>query len=158
MDVFDPKAWKDGLEVTVNNFHIVGPLLVGAGVAGYWFKGTTSEGAIRTLQGELKVVEAQRRLAEESERRILATSEELKAQVKTLTSQIKGGASREVINSTTATIDSTISQLTADTVARELPVEPVRLIGSIIYRAGRYVFKRWQERTRDADHQERSGT
>jgi hypothetical protein len=115
MDLFDQKLWKDGMEIVMNNLHIVGPLTGAAAVAGWWLKSSQDKGIIRELRERIKTFEGviveRRQLSDEKEQFVGRKNAELAAQVESLKSQLSAGASTGTISTTVKSIDSTVSEI-----------------------------------------------
>ena len=92
----DPNFWHDNWEVVRNAPWIVIPLLLVAGLVGWFFRSSQAKSSIEGLREQvkakdeqIKIQEARRCLAEESERKIAAEIPKLEATNKELEAQIK---------------------------------------------------------------------
>ena len=95
MDYTDPKAWKDSMEVVINNLHSVVPIMVLVGGAAWWFKGSLEKSAKSSLKEKndvLKerhiVLEERLRLAKDSESSVSRAFTELQLEIEKLKTEV----------------------------------------------------------------------
>jgi hypothetical protein len=50
MDLYDGKVWAEGIKVVGSAPHVVGPLMLTAAAAGWWFKGSIEKARRNGLQ------------------------------------------------------------------------------------------------------------
>jgi hypothetical protein len=104
MDLSEPRVWKEGAEVVLNNLHIVAPLVAVTAAATWWFRGWVVKGTIDTLRERLQ-------LADDSSRRLTRTDDELATQVRSLIVQLRAGSSKEALETAVERIGSTIAEI-----------------------------------------------
>src|SRR5262249_48090868 len=66
LDLSDPKIWKDGANVVLNNLHVVAPLVFATAMAAWWFRGKIENATISGLRERIGALEERRQLAEDN--------------------------------------------------------------------------------------------